>query len=485
MSWFQLKSIVAAPFGAPPSHRDPPVGRRPFRNAKTGNVTILFAMSLIPMIGLVGLGIDYGVALSDKAKLDSAADTAVLAAVATAKAYIAANSGSQSDPTLTNNAKAAGYDRGMRAFAVNAGALPFAATPTPTLTVSRTGQTFSANVSYSTSSNNNFGRMFGQNKTNISGSTGANADIPSYVDFYLLIDVSGSMGLPSTTAGQSALISYNNCQFACHFPGSNSAGYNYANSHNIQLRSGAVNTAVCGLLSLAAQPLVPNQYRVGIYPFVTQMGTLASITSNISTLQQAATCNSSPPTAFTTLLDTGSTQLAVNNDPSTGTGSGGTHFENAFPSLKTTVSPYGDGSSATNSRPFVFLVTDGMENTQYFWDVQYGKNNYTGSPSLYSGYNNSNWTGSNPLAMTSSWCTAIKNAGATVSILYIPYTSLTLTSTNQSETQASNNAIPNIPTALLNCASPGYFSTANTPADISNTLAAMFAQAIQAAHLVR
>ncbi len=483
MSWFQLRAPATERGRAHRRILGVPPGRDTFRDAKAGNVTILFALSLIPMIGLVGLGVDYGVAFTDKTKLDNAADAAVLAAVATAKAYIATNSGTQTDPSLTNNAIAAGNDRGMRAFAVNAGALPFATTPIPTLSVSRSKQTFSANVSYSTTSANNFGKIFGQRTMTISGQTTAKADIPSYVDFYLLIDVSGSMGLPSTTAGQSSLISYNGCQFACHFPGSNSAGYNYANSNNIQLRSGAVNTAVCGLLNLAAQPLVPKQYRVGLYPFVTQMGTLASITSNIASLQQAATCSSSPPTAFTTLLDTGSTQLAVNGDPSTGTGSGGTHFENAFPSLQTTVSPYGDGTSAANSKPFVFLITDGMENTQYFWDVQYGKNNYPGSPSLYNGYNAANWTGSNPTAMTSSWCTAIKNTGATISILYIPYTTLTLTGSNQGETQASNNAIPNIPTALLNCASPGYFNTANTPADITNTLAAMFAQAVQAAHL--
>lgn len=459
-------------------------GTRLFSRATSGNVSILFALSLIPMVGLVGLGVDYGVALSDKSTLDNAADAAVIAAVATAKAYVAQNSGSQSDPTLTNNATAAGYDRGMRAFAVNAGSLPFAATPTPTLSVARSGQTFTASVSYQTTSTNNFGRLFGQTITNIAGGTAARADLPSYIDFYLLVDVSGSMGLPSTLAGQSALINYNNCQFACHFPGDNSKGYNYAIQNKIQLRSGAVNTAVCGLLNLAAQPLVPNQYRVGLYPFVTQMGTLASITSNIASLQTAATCNNPNPTAFTQLLDTGSTQLAVNNDPSTGTGSGGTHFENGFQSLGTTISPYGDGSSQRSSRPFVFLITDGMENTQYFWQSQYGKNNYPGSPSLYWGYNSSNWSGgSSPQTITPSWCSAIKSSGATVSILYIPYTTLTLTATNQGETNAANGAIPNIPKALINCASAGFFTTANTPADINTALAQMFQQAVQAAHL--
>lgn len=51
------------------------------RKAKAGNVTIVFAFSLVPMIGLIGYGVDYGVAITDKAKLDAAADAAAIAAV--------------------------------------------------------------------------------------------------------------------------------------------------------------------------------------------------------------------------------------------------------------------------------------------------------------------------------------------------------------------------------------------------------------------
>ena len=121
-----------------------------------------------------------------------------------------------------------------------------------------------------------------------------------------------------------------------------------------------MNTAVCNLLALAAQPLVPNQYRVGIYPFITQMGTLSAVTTNIASVNTTAGCNQSPQTVFTYLLDTGSTQLNNVNDPTTGLGSGGTHFENAFSQVSSQILHFGDGSSSTASRPFVFLVTDGM-----------------------------------------------------------------------------------------------------------------------------
>jgi Flp pilus assembly protein TadG len=466
-----------------------------FLAGRSGNVSIVFAISLLPMIGLVGLGVDYGIALSDKTKLDNAADAAVLAAVSTAKAYIAQNAASQSDPDLTSNAKAAGQDRGARAFTVNGGSLLNATTPAVTPNLSRSGQTFTASLTYQTNVSNNFGRLFNQPTITIGSSTQASADIPSYLDFYLLIDVSASMGLPSTSDGQNVLAAHNsNCQFACHFPDQNS-GYNYAvnQNNNIQLRSGAVNTAVCNLLSLAAKPSVKNQYRVGLYPFITQMATLASLTSTISTLQLAATCNNSPPTEFTTLLDMGTTQLTVNNDQTTGTGSGGTHFETSLATMRTVISPYGDGSSAQKSKPFVFLITDGMENKQYFARQRnnkfyqpyiYQPGNSTGSQP----YDGSWWTGSSPQAIDPSLCSAIKQQGAIISILYIPYTIGSFVNDDQWETTLAQNVItatPSLQTQLQSCASPGYFYPANTPADINTALAAMFAQAVQMAHLLK
>ncbi len=174
---------------------------------------------------------------------------------------------------------------------------------------------------------NNFGQIFRTPTTTFSNTVKASADLASYLDFYLLLDVSGSMGLPATTTGMSKLASQNNdmsndykqgCQFACHYPGNN--GWTLA-AGKIQLRSDAVNNAVCSLIQRAANPSVTSQYRVGLYPFINQLGTLADINSSIATLNTAAQCAQSWPLALTGLLDTGTTQLYTNNDPSTGIGS--------------------------------------------------------------------------------------------------------------------------------------------------------------------
>jgi len=51
------------------------------------------------------------------------------------------------------------------------------------------------------------------------------------------------------------------------------------------------------------------------------------------------------------------------------------------------------------------------------------------------------------------------------------------------EDYAANAIIPNIPAALQACASTNFFYTANTPADITNALVAMFEQAVSTAHI--
>ncbi|MGU3284556.1 pilus assembly protein TadG-related protein [Methylobacterium mesophilicum] len=462
--------------------------------ARSGNVTILFALSLLPMVGLLGYGIDYGVAITDKSKLDAAADAAAIAAVATAKAYIAANPG---QANVTANAIAAGIAQASKAFTVNAGTVPFAQVQLQTPQLTRKSQTLVSTVVYSATVKNNFGPIFRTPTTTLSNTVTASADLASYLDFYLLLDVSGSMGLPATTAGMSQLASQNNdmnddykqgCQFACHYSGNN--GWNLA-AGKIQLRSDAVNNAVCSLIQRAANPSVTNQYRVGLYPFINQMGTLADINSSIATLNAAAQCSLAWPLALTKLLDTGTTQLYTNNDPSTGTGAGGTHFEVVLPQMKNTITNaggFGDGSGTGARKPFVFLITDGMQNDQHYSIYKNGKYYYPGQPSKFAGYDDGKFDTSTPASINPSLCSALKSAGATISILYIPYNIITFKDYGgvvAGENKKVNAFSPSLATPLQSCASPGYFYTANSPDDIKTSLNAMFDQALQVARLTQ
>lgn len=485
-----------------------------FAANKLASVNIIFAFSILPLVGIVGMGVDFSVAQAVKNKLDNAADAAAVAAVATAKAYVANNS---SDKNLTADAIAAGTDRAGRAFTTNAGNLAFSQLPsttngTLTITLNRSsnGMVFTSTVSYSTTTQNHFGQLFGTPTMSVKGTSAATASIPQYLDFYLLVDVSGSMGLPANQSDQTAMLNAVGCQFACHFPGSgNTAGWNYAMQNNIVLRSGAVNSAVCSLLTQATNQMVTNQYRVGVYPFITQMATLAALSTSISNVQSETGCNQSNPTTFTNLLDTGTTQLGSSSYYIDGTGSGGTDFTATFPGLQKVISNgagFGNGSASNNSKPFVFLVTDGMDNTQAYGTHTYQNKTYSGIWA-YPGTSNSNFqnvgwlyganannTGatSEPQTIDPTVCTSLKQAGATISVLYIPYAQLTVGSSNQSETQQADNAIPSLPNALTQCAGTSagtdgatWIHTANSAADINSALTQMFQQAVQAAHLTQ
>jgi hypothetical protein len=156
-------------------------------------------------------------------------------------------------------------------------------------------------------------------------------------------------------------------------------------------------------------------------------------------------------------------------------GSGGTHIDNALHSINKLITSVGDGSASTKTQPFVFLVTDGAQDNQYK-DVP-----------------NGSWHGSNHATVLTDTannsyptiCTTLKNRGIIVSVLYIPYQQISPVNASFAgdEDDYANNNIPNIPPSLKGCASPNFFFTANTPADITSALNAMFQQSLITAHI--
>ena len=417
----------------------------------------------------MGLTIDYALATATKARMDMAADAAAIAALTTAQNEISAHAGA------SGNALSDAAIRGKAAFMANVGALSFAGTPTISVqTVTRVGQTLTETVSYTVQQTNSFGKLFNVAETQIAGRSTASVTIPSYLDFYLLLDVSGSMGLPSTTAGQTQLASINHddqayyptgCNFACHI--SPSTGFTLARANNIQLRADAVGSAVCQLMQTAKNSAtMTNQFRVGLYPFIVKMETFYALSSNLDGAMSAVNggtsngCSSATPgSAIGNLLDTGDTSSAM--------GSGGTHFEISLPQINATIASVGDGSTASSTLPFVFLVTDGLDNNQ---GVQGAGTTWWSS-------------GSQPRLMDPSGCTTLKNRGITVAVLNISYQPIinpnsSYANDEDDKTNTLINGTPNIVSTLKSCASPGYYFTANTPGEITQGLNNMFSQAI-------
>jgi len=507
----------------------PLLGR--WRRDVRANVAVIFAIALVPLIIAVGCAIDYSRATRVKAKLQGAADAASVAAVSVNSAgYTAAMTMTSDGPV------SAGVTEATAIFNGNASSFSGAYTNLGvTSTVTKTGHGLVSSVQFRADVPATFMRILGYQNLAMSGNSSSSTTLPLYLDFYLTLDVSGSMGLPSTTAEAQRMQSINpdnyiqyptGCTLACHFSPQNSActdsgtqGYptnNYCLGYAIsrvsqsgykglltkkksnpmgkqlppsivsglpdslyaslatvancptdgtdsciQLRLDAVGYAVNQLFITANNSAkVTNQFRIGLYPFIRYLYSYFPLTSSINGSTTNPSTINYAAANLATLLDTN-----MNSD----LGSGGTHIDTALSSLNGVITSVGDGSAWNNTLPYVFLVTDGAQDPQV------------------KGVPNGSWSGSNHATVIDpgTSCQPLKNRGIIVSVLYIPYQTIDPVNTSfaNDEDDYANWNIPNIPTSLKNCASPGFFYTANTPADITSALNAMFNHAVAEAHI--
>jgi Flp pilus assembly protein TadG len=497
-----------------------------FRRNDRANVVTIFAFSLVPILTAIGCATDYSLAVRMRSKMQSAADGASVSSISTnSVGYLAAIQ------MTSNGSVPAGVADANNIFNGNVSGVPGYTNLTVTSTVTKNKSMLTANVAFSAQVPTIFLNIIGYQYLSINGSSSSSASLPLYLDFYLMLDVSGSMGLPSTDAEQTRLAAINpdnftnyptGCTLACHFSPANQcpngtqkyntnnlclgypvtrvsySGYKQLLTNNsghlpttpstfitglpntlyaalstvsscptdgsdacIQLRADAVGSAVNQLFITAnSSAKIPNQFRIGLYPFIQYLYGYFPLTSAI---------NGSPTNSTT--INYAAANLASQLDTNTNAslGSGGTHFENAFPTMSTTITSVGDGSASTNTLPYVFLITDGAEDPQ--------------SKVI----NGGGWSGSNHATTlnATTLCKPLKDRGIIISVLYIPYQ--TIQNANASfannEDGYANSNIANIPASLQACASPGFFYTANTPADITTALNAMFNHAVVTAHI--
>ena len=551
-----------------------------FRRDNKANIAVIFAFAVLPIATAVGCATDYTNATRIKAKMQAAADAAAVASVSINSAsYIQAT-------TMTSNGSVSAgmteLDSIFKGNVFNFSSL-YQNLTMKTETVTKTGANLTSVITFSAQVPVTFMKVLGWQNMTIGGTSTATSSLPLYLDFYLLLDVSGSMGLPSTAAEAVRMQNINpdnyvqyptGCTIACHFSQlpltplpntstnvlknsacidpspntpypyttngtpktpsgkspltptqkyptgnyclgydisrisqaayakvlSNNGGqlppYKYTQTQSstpvaqpaafysvsasypndpvfsavsncptagtdscIQLRLDAVGYAVTQLLQTANNvEKITNQFRIGLYPYIKSLyTTYAPLTSSIST---SSSINTSAAN-LATLLD---------SNTNANLGSGGTDQDAALSGVNSLITSVGDGSASNKTLPYVFMVTDGAVTPQSK-GVPYGS-----------------WSGSNHdtvIPNPDTNCTNLKNRGITVSILYIPFQTISPVNTSfaNDEDDAANNNIANIPGSLKACASPGFFYTANTPQDITDALNQMFNHALVVAHM--
>jgi Flp pilus assembly protein TadG len=436
-----------------------------FVSDRKANVAITFAFAMIPTIFLVGMTIDYISATQKKAKLDALADAAVLAALT---------------PSMLHSTDAVAQTAAQNVFVAqlpSISGLNFNAQTDLTVTMADTITTRNITVSYTASSQNYFPGVLKNATITLAGSSKGTASFPPNIDFYLLLDNSGSMAIPATTAGITAMMNATvgqdgsgvGCAFACHQSNpSDLSPQNPGHVDNYQLavnlgvatRIQLVASAVSQLASTAASTAQQNQstYRMALYTFNTYA-------NNTQTNMQVAPLTGNLTSVGSQAANIDVMEVYQNNYITSGVNNNG-----VMPAP-------GTGLAGNQPQEVLFIVTDGVDDA-----------NSTTLPKSCS----ESLEGGNRCMepMSTAWCTSIKNRGIRIALLYTVY--LPMTSDNWYNTwiapwqkwnsPSGNDAVAN---NIQNCASPGLYASVTTNGDIAGALNNLFQQAVQIAHLTQ
>jgi Flp pilus assembly protein TadG len=448
-----------------------------FAGDRKANVAVITALTIVPIIFLLGMSLDFTQALRKKGQLDAAADAAAIAAVRPAMLM-------QSDTVAQSTANAI--------FMSVANGIPgLVATPTPTITVTDSGLQRTVSVSYSAASLNNFPKVLVNTASwPINGSATAQAASAPNMNFYLLMDDSPSMGIGATLTDINNLItatapsrqpasSSQNCGFACHetnisHDGGTKDNLTLARNNSVTLRIDLVTNAVNQLLNTwtscpqtgitggvmqCMSALNNTTYKAALYTFDTGLNTLATLTTPTS-----AGTRVSSIALMSVLYQNCVTSSSCNTDY-------GTNIAGALSSVNSIMPAPGLGSNSAGDTPqeVVFLVTDGVEDkiASTCPNATFASNSRCQQP------------------LDTTMCTTIKNRGIKIAILYTEYLQLINLGPSQNITDSwymswvnpydgPTSATGKIAQNLQACASPGFFSDVTTGGDISQALTDLF-----------
>lgn len=427
---------------------------RAYLSNRRGNVAVVVAVMLVPLIFAIGMSVDYTLAKRRQDQLNGIADSAALAAVT---------------PTMMGKTTAAAQAAGLAmlqsqmATVSNVNFSPSNLSVVVNDATNGTNVVRNVTVSYTASSINAFSDLMGMASLPLAGSASAKSSISPKIDFYLLLDTSPSMAIAATTSGINTMVantaSQGGCAFGCHEtnPASDNLGnpggidnYALARKLGVTLRIDLVNSAVQDLMTSAPATAAQNftSYRTAIYTIDYNFTTLASLTSNFSAAKTAA----GTLQAVTVYNNNCLTVSNCNSDEDS-------YLDMGLSSINTAMPTPGQGTGNAGDTPqeVLFIVSDGVEDYVYN-----GKRNY------------------GPINVNANWCQTIKNRGIRIAFLYLTYNPLPTNSWYNTYIAPLQSKIA---PAAQACASSGLYFQVNTDGDVSGALATLFQKAVATAHL--
>jgi Flp pilus assembly protein TadG len=269
------------------------------RRDQAGNVAITFALALVPLVGVVGMGIDYSAAIRARAQLQAAADSASVGSIASSSPAATAAIAMSGDGPV-----AAGTNQAGNIFNSNISGRTDFRNVQVTTTVTKTGLTLNSSVQYSADVPTSFVKLFGTTMVN-------------------------------NTSDQ--------CAFACHDLSDPNNYYKLAHKLGVSLRIDVLRSAVQQLMDTAATAEgSTSQYRMAVYTFNRTVQTIVALTSNLSSAK-----------GQTNKIDL---MTIPNNDPSN---IPNTDYDSVMPAINQLIPAPGTGTSAAPLKT-LFFVTDGV-----------------------------------------------------------------------------------------------------------------------------
>lgn len=430
-----------------------------FCNDRSGNIAVIFTLAILPVLSAVGCAIDYSRATQIRSKLQAAIDAASVGSVSkTAPGFIAAGS-------MTGDGKvAAGEADATKIFNGNMSGVTGYTLNSVTPVMTKTGSVITSTVQFSANIQTTFLNVMGKSSMTVTGTSTATANMPLYVDFYLLLDNSPSMGVGATPADVTKMVNNTSdkCAFACHDYNDSNNYYNLAKTLGVTTRIDVLRSATQQLMDTAsATQTYSSQFRMAIYDFGASSKTIGlralfSLSSSLTSAKAAA----------------GNIDLmGVYGHNDAYTADKDTPFSTAFPAINSVIASPGAGTSSAPLK-YLFFVSDGVAD-------EYN----TGCLKKKASANRCQ----SPI--DPALCTTLKNRGIKIAVLYTTYLALPTNSWYMSWIDPFNKGpygpSPNSEIAInmQSCASSGLYFEVSPTQGISEAMNALFKKAIADARI--
>src|ERR1700730_2148968 len=216
-----------------------------FLKDRRAAVAPMFALVLIPLMAAIGSAVDYSIAARVRTQLLGAADAAVIGAVGKSSVALAAAATMPSDGPV-----AGGAANATKIFNAEITGQTGYTLSSATATVTKTGSTVTCVINFTAQVPTHFMGLFGISTVPVSGSSTAANSMPIFIDFYLLLDNTPSMGVGASTSDISTMVNNtpDQCAFACHDLSNSNSYYNLAKTLGVTMRINVLRTATQKLL---------------------------------------------------------------------------------------------------------------------------------------------------------------------------------------------------------------------------------------------